>query len=232
MRHPVAWTLVPLTLVLGAPDCDPPPPPKMVSFSVSHDVVCPGESVTVSWEVSNAVPLLYAGESQAEILAAWKNDDLSPFTVDGPTGSKAFVITEPVTFGMRAYRNDETYDDSEAFAVQLVPTEPLVGTFEACEGGPWSTWAVTGNWTETAVTTHVDNLNDRALTLTHQGQTLTITPSSPDPVPPLPMAGPWTASVELLPGEGCPSSSSVMDPGPPPVDDPPDLSAGFVFTCP
>ncbi len=237
MRQRVTgWVLLPCIAMLGAPDCKPKPPPvpKVVSFTVSHTHVCAGDEVTVSWEVDDAVALLYTGQGTAEIEAALEDGDPSEFGVL-PVSSKVFTITEPITFQVMAFLDEDTKVPSAPLAVQLVPPPPIEWTFTPnCPSSEWASWSPTGTWTETAQVVSVENqsVDNREIQVLHAGQSWTIAPGA-EAVSPVPMAGSWSlGDASLKDGEGCKGGNTVGNPGGPMLTPPLPVAMRVDYACP
>ena len=226
--------LLPLVAALASKECDPPPPPtpKVISFSVSPSTVCPGDVVTVSWNTSGAIPVLYS--SDIDVAEAFVKEDWSELVLDADAGSKQVTITGNMTFRAGSYFSDTNYAVSEAHAVTVVNMDnPILATkFLACKSGGWSSWETSTEWTKSLLVTNVANDGNRAIQLTHAGQEITIAEQGAQQLPPgVPLHGKWTATATLKPGEGCPSTPSLEGPGPILVK-PPDLPVRFQYTCP
>lgn len=230
-------TLLLVLPCLGAADsCDPPKKnPSVEAFDVQPRSVCPGDTVTVTWKTQEGTPMMYS-KATVDLAQALALEDWSQLELPSASGSQAVVVTENTTFKVASVdvpnANVVAYPtDIAVTVVSGASWKPL--EFPACAGGTWGTAPGASSTSPSVQVIQVENQMDRAVSLSHAGQSFTVGPLTSDPAPPsLPWPGPWSASMPLLDGEGCPGGDWVQQEGPPPETEPPTIAVRAAVACP
>lgn len=167
--------------------------PKIHTFSANPNIICEGETTTLSWEVTGST-LLY---SQPNI------SNLGPVP---STGTKQFQLDSPTIFTIFAFKNSYRAEkgEQEVFVYSsednkdlVLRTEPSsTGGLVATVKNPW------GDISDFMVIDIITNKSDRILSVKHEEVIVDLPKNgSSNAMHGLRISGSWEMHADLIPGE-------------------------------